>query len=348
MNVAEDPGSLEDALDAVARAAESPEALLHDAFEAVQRRVANVGSLLYRYDAQGRFETLAGSLAVPIGAAEPALFDPANDASHRAASRLAARPRIVQATAAVSRRAYHRSPAYRVLYREHGVEHITCAWIDGSRPFTPGMRGFMLARGESDGELTDGELSLLRRTLPLLTRAAGRLEEGERPEAASMLVDVDGRASQVDADVEAQLAGFGLTPDDVLSRIDGPLRRWSELRRELALARFAGGERLFHLVEREGRTLYVEVTERRYGWRVRLRTERGAVQLAALRARHGLTPAEIYVLQALGLGLSNAEIAAYLCLSAETVKTHVARLLRKLGLGSRLQAGLLIQRVVLD
>jgi DNA-binding NarL/FixJ family response regulator len=75
------------------------------------------------------------------------------------------------------------------------------------------------------------------------------------------------------------------------------------------------------------------VTRRLIGEFVRLRPPRPAA--AALTA---LTPRETDTLRLLAEGLSNAEIAERLVVTAETVKTHVSRVLAKLAARDRAQA----------
>jgi DNA-binding NarL/FixJ family response regulator len=86
---------------------------------------------------------------------------------------------------------------------------------------------------------------------------------------------------------------------------------------------------------RSGDALLAPTITRRLVERFARRDDTGA---ALHRDLSELTPRELEVLRLLATGLSNAELADRLTLSATTVKTHVARILSKLGLRDRVQA----------
>ncbi|MDL4775529.1 response regulator [Actinomadura xylanilytica] len=101
------------------------------------------------------------------------------------------------------------------------------------------------------------------------------------------------------------------------------------------LLKDATAERLFDAVRvvAAGEALLApSVTRRLISEFARLRPRPAAPPPAAL------TPRETDVLRLVAEGLSNPEIAARLVVGEETVKTHVSRVLRKLGLRDRVQA----------
>ena len=109
------------------------------------------------------------------------------------------------------------------------------------------------------------------------------------------------------------------------------------------LLKDATAERLFDAVRvvAAGEALLAPgVTRRLISEFARLRPPSAGAPAAAGRpgALTALTPRETEVLRLVAEGLSNTEIAGRLVVTEETVKTHVSRILAKLGLRDRTQA----------
>lgn len=335
----------EAALEAACRRAPDPGGLLREVVDELERLLAPRGAALYHHGNGGRASFEHGALVGDLADIDPALMHPDHDPCHRIVERLAPRPRVVHASGDVPRDVLCKSATFRHFYRPHGIDHVVCLWLDGRRPPEPGMTGMFLTRGADEGGFGAQHLEVLRNALPVLTSAVHR---AHRPSSWAPELGLGPRGEVASATPAAEqcLRALGLRPQELAARLHAPIQRWRALR---TAHPFAGDSTaVFHVVERRRGTLYVEVTERTGEVRLRLLDRRHVPQLAELRERHGLTPSEVAMLQALALGLSNVEAADYLSVSTETIKTHVRRVLAKLGLQSRLQAGLLMQRIVLN
>jgi DNA-binding NarL/FixJ family response regulator len=99
-------------------------------------------------------------------------------------------------------------------------------------------------------------------------------------------------------------------------------------------------ERLFEAVRviAAGEALLAPAVTRRLISEFSRSRPRQATPPTAMAALRELTPRETEVLRLIAEGLSNPEIAARLVVTEETVKTHVSRVLAKLGLRDRTQA----------
>ncbi|MDR1442181.1 MAG: response regulator transcription factor [Bifidobacteriaceae bacterium] len=91
------------------------------------------------------------------------------------------------------------------------------------------------------------------------------------------------------------------------------------------------------VVDRGDALLAPSVTRRLIAVGAFNRRRAGGPERASVAAA-SLTPRELDVLEEIARGLSNAEIARSLVLSEQTVKTHVAHILGKLGVRDRTQA----------
>jgi DNA-binding NarL/FixJ family response regulator len=186
------------------------------------------------------------------------------------------------------------------------------------------------------GEAEDGReaVELCRRLEPDLVLMDVRMPEMDgleatraikevQPSVAVLVVTTYENPNYLLEAIKAGAAGYVLKDaptEQLLGAVRRVLRGESPLNQELAV----------QVIRR-----LVEETERRA--EPSPAPGRGAARTPPLRE---LTPRELDVLRLLGRGKSNPEIAHELFISEATVKVHVHRIMRKLGVSDRTQAAL--------
>jgi DNA-binding CsgD family transcriptional regulator len=331
-----------------------------EALAAAVRAVGASNALLYRYDEAGMVHGVAGTLAPAIPSYAREMFE--QDPVQHHLIRLGRHPPVVLTIHDMDRRAYRGSLVYQDFYRPHGMEHLLGMWLTDLPYGAPGMAGILFTRALGEPDFAERDGQALARVVPAFQAAARRARKveqvhGERvalgavvsavAPGAHVAFDPEGRLLWLSAEAEARLGpllGRGrplprvlveaaarvgaLAGEDAASRpaaftASVPLPGGGAVHADLRLARAPGGERVVIAA-------------------LSPPPEPGLDPVAEVAAARGLTKAEAAVLACLGEGLSNKAIAERLFVSIETVKTHVQRILAKLGVASRTQAAVLV------
>ena len=220
-----------------------------------------------------------------------------------------------------------RHPVYSEFCPARGVRHFFFLQLSAAGYLRPGATTVVLARGPEQRDFEPDDAVALAQLLPELQAAERRCA---RAGAAEALVPL----------LEAALAGVGPGARLILDGAGRVAWMSAEARALLGAGRlpaFVPGQ----LVLARGQRVRVRSTP--------LAARSLLVELvpegeSGLARRFGLTRAEAEVLADLGAGLTNAEIARRRGVAVNTVRNQVASVLDKLGVRTRVEAGILAAR----
>jgi DNA-binding CsgD family transcriptional regulator len=323
------------------------EELLEGTLEPLRLGASSSGALVYRYKENGILGVVGGSLveAAPHYAAELFHVDPIQRAlTQRSVMTTAVIPRLFSE---INWAEYRHGAAYNEFYSRHGVEDLLGITLTNAPYGSPLMSGILLTRSRREPAFDDElrrRVSTLRPQLCTAMRRIERIAKGERHRAALQLAleHVEDRPLMV-IDAAGRTVHISRTAKDLLASATVQLS-------SLTLKMLAQGQRRFVTSLPPCGQVQVQVTvangdKGEMFIVVKLDVPAGQeTKPLHIGARYGLTASEIRVLRLVAEGFSNREIGERLFISIETVRTHVHRLLSKLGVRSRTQAAAVLHK----
>ncbi len=258
---------------------------------------------------------------------------------------------VIPTTRMAARTSYLRSAVYWEFFRRYDFEHHLAVRLVPTGDDT-GEIGLMLNRGTNQGEFTDAEIREVQNVIPSLTvavrlareldRSKNRATELEALLAAmgdaipKVLLDADGRIVFVDTPEQ------GPDPSPLVALLRDP-HHPIRVSAAALTGRRPEPPKLSHQVRLpDGRCFRAELSlcaGLLYGKPlIVIRWVAAAPAIPAGWAQWRLSRAEAAILAELVAGGSNMEIGARLFISPETVRTHLTRVFKKIGVRSRLDA----------
>jgi DNA-binding CsgD family transcriptional regulator len=321
----------------------------------LQRAAGATSALLYRYDEDARLVPIAGPLRDHMdGYARHYLHSDPVQAFPR---KLEPRPRVVLATQRVDPQAFKMSAAYNEFYSAFDLEHLACAWLTHVPYASPGMAGLLFARPPTSEAFDAQDQRMLARALPGIVAAVARSArlsdiDLER-DALEALVAASGGPARIVLSTRGKVIWASPAVEPLLDprwRALGQLREAARRLGDVARGRVPATVAPKLLLSASDRQLEAHLSLLRTASGAPLilaelaPEDRGPEMEAAFAERYQLTRAESVVLHHVARGLTNGAIAARLHVSIETVRTHVRRILGKLGVASRVEAALMASR----
>jgi DNA-binding CsgD family transcriptional regulator len=227
---------------------------------------------------------------------------------------------VVRFSDIIGRRAYQRLPAYHHVLRPLGIEYE----LDVRLCLRSGVSSLAFTRERRD--FSERERELLERLRPYLTSLLERAETGRARAALSSAFDLTPRETEVLALLVQGKSNATIAR--MLFIAPGTVRKHLER----VYAKLGVANR----TEAAGRAFEVAGPA----------PDRLAVPAPDRLTQLGLTPRELEVLRWVTPGKTNAEIAALLDISPETVRRHTRNLFAKLGVHTRTAAAARTSRLL--